>query len=316
MLARERVYKCLRSPIPGRSVAVHRRQSDSHTYYSGLHTCGSVWHCPVCAAKISERRRVELQAAISAMRQQGGFASLLTLTVPHYAYTDIHHLLGMVQYLTERFWSGRSTAAKQIPGYVGQVRALEVTHGVNSWHPHLHILLFTLDDPKDCSEALYALWSRLILDSGLGTPNHHALRLEDGTEAAKYAGKWGLAEELTKAHLKQGRISEHRTPWAILADSFAGDVSSGPLFQEFAGAFKGRFQLRWSNGLRELLELRSERSDEEIAASVSAEDPFWVLATKQWNFIVRNNLRGQALEVFRFGGFDDLTELLCRYGFS
>ena len=309
-----KVKKCLRTPIPGRAVAVHRRE-DSETYYSGLHTCGSVWVCPVCTAKISERRRLDLLAALDSAKRQGLQVLLLTLTVPHYATTDVFHLLGMVRYLTERFWSGRSRASLEVPGYVGQVRALEVTQGDNGWHPHLHILLFTSEPALPAYEALYARWTALVQDSGLGTPNRHALSLQDGTYAAQYAGKWGLAEELTKAHTKQARAGG-RTPWAILADYYGGDSCSGKLFREYARALKGYRQLFFSRNLRELLELGLEKTDEELAATVSAEDQFWPLAFKQWQFIVKNNLRGQVLEVFREGGPDDLVQLLYRFGFE
>jgi hypothetical protein len=314
LLPRERVARCLRQPVPGRVVCVHRRE-DAETYYSGLHTCASVWICPICAAKISERRRLDLQQALDSANRQGLVVGLLTLTVPHYVTTDVRHLLGMVSYLSKLFWSGRSTAANLIPGYVGQIRALETTHGENGWHPHLHVLVFSCDPLLEAVEALYSRWAALVEDSGLGTPNRYALTLQDGTYAAKYAGKWGLAEELTKAHVKQGRRGG-RTPWAILADYFGGDTSSGRLFQDFAMAFKGSVQLRWSNNLRALLELARERTDEEIAATVGAEDHFWDLASRQWAFIVRNNLRGQVLEVFREGGRDQLDQLLRSRGFE
>jgi len=275
-----------------------------------------VWVCPVCAAKISERRRVELVEGLGRWKKQDSCASLLTLTVPHYENTDLFHLLGMIRYLVERFWSGRARASLEIPGYVGQVRALEVTHGQNGWHPHLHVLVFSTDKPdEDTQEALYARWSALVAESGLGRPNRHALTLQDGTEAAKYAGKWGLAEELTKAHVKQAREGG-RTPWAILADYYGGDSVSGKLFQQFGHCFKGYRQLMWSRGLRELLELDRERTDEELAASVDADDPFWPVTIAQWNFIRKHHLRGQVLEVFRDGGPSDLAELLHLHGFG
>jgi hypothetical protein len=265
--------------------------------------------------KISERRRVDLLAALDSAKRQGLHASLLTLTVPHYEHTDVLHLLGMVSYLSRLFWSGRSRASLDIPGYVGQVRALETTHGANGWHPHLHILLLTSEPALGASEALYARWTALVEDSGLGTPNRHALSLQDGTYAAKYAGKWGLAEELTKAHTKQARAGG-RTPWAILADHYGGDSQSGPLFRDFALAFKGYRQLFFSRNLRELLELDREQSDEELAATVNAEDQFWPLTFRQWAFIAKYNLRGQVLEVFREGGPEDLQNLLHGFGFE
>lgn len=309
-----RVSTCLRKPVPGRVVCVHRRE-DLETYYSGLHACGSVWVCPVCAGKISERRRLDLVSALEAARVQGLWVYLLTLTVPHYSTNHLPDLLGLVAHLVRSFWSGRSRASLDIPGYFGQVRALETTYGVNGWHPHLHVLLFTSEPALEASEPLYARWSALVQHSGLGTPNRHALSLQDGSYASQYAGKWGMAEELTKAHIKQAR-SGGRTPWAILGDHYGGDAQSGRLFRDFAKAFKGYHQLRWSRGLRMFLDLDRERTDEELALAVSAEDRFWPLTFRQWSFIVKNNLRGQVLEVFREGGPDDLVQLLRRFGFN
>ena len=38
----------------------------------GLQTCGSVWVCPVCGAKVVERRRGEIQQAMAMHRACGG----------------------------------------------------------------------------------------------------------------------------------------------------------------------------------------------------------------------------------------------------
>ena len=45
-------------------------------------------------------------------------------------------------------------------GKIGHIKALEVTHGRNGWHPHYHILIFTKQElPKDYDTApLLELW--------------------------------------------------------------------------------------------------------------------------------------------------------------
>ncbi|WP_157647664.1 hypothetical protein [Actinomycetospora chiangmaiensis] len=50
--------------------------------YGGL-TCGSVWSCPVCAAKIATRRADDLAAVMRTVNDLGGSAFLLTLTMRH-----------------------------------------------------------------------------------------------------------------------------------------------------------------------------------------------------------------------------------------
>jgi integrase len=51
--------------------------------YSGLASCGSVWACPQCAAKIATRRADELSKVMRAVDEAGGSAFLLTLTMRH-----------------------------------------------------------------------------------------------------------------------------------------------------------------------------------------------------------------------------------------
>ncbi|WP_328305846.1 hypothetical protein [Actinomycetospora sp. NBC_00405] len=51
--------------------------------YSGLASCGSVWSCPQCAAKIATRRADELSKVMRAVDGAGGSAFLLTLTMRH-----------------------------------------------------------------------------------------------------------------------------------------------------------------------------------------------------------------------------------------
>ena len=50
---------------------------------AGLKTCGSVWCCPVCAAKIATRRADDLATVVRAVDDLGGSAFLLTLTMRH-----------------------------------------------------------------------------------------------------------------------------------------------------------------------------------------------------------------------------------------
>jgi len=315
LLPHERVANCLRLRVPNtEGVEVYRRE-DSATYYANLQACGSVWCCPVCAAKVSERRRVELVQALEEWKRRGGQVYLVTLTVPHYAGYKAFGLVETVLDLVRKFWSGRGAASGILPGYAGQIRALEVTHGENGWHPHVHILVFlerALEDSEVFTvwEALYARWSSLVGASGLGTPNKHGLTLQDGSEAAKYAGKWGLPEELTKAHIKQAR-RRGRTPFALLADHLDGDDQAGRLFREFARAFKGKRQLFWSRGLRDLLGLAHEKSDDELAASVDALDALLgVLEPDDWRLVLQRELRGEVLEVARSGDWSAVRRLL------
>lgn len=107
--------------------------------------------------------------------------------------------------------------------------------------------------------------------------------MDDGERAAQYVTKWGLDSELTKGHLKKGKKSVN--PWDLLRVHSLGldhpsiapelrevfqtldidEKRAGGLFLAFFRAFKGSRQLYWSNGLRDKLGLKKEKSDKEVA---------------------------------------------------
>ena len=98
LLSGDRVSKCmvLRAPIPGRGLSqieVHKGQTHGKAFYHGLMACGLPWVCPVCAAKIAERRRVELKQAVKNAIDQGLGVHFVTLTVPHGIGDDLHDTL-------------------------------------------------------------------------------------------------------------------------------------------------------------------------------------------------------------------------------
>jgi hypothetical protein len=70
------------------------------------------------------------------------------------------------------------------------------------------------------------------------------------------------------------------------------------LFRTYAKAFKGQRQLYWSNGLRALLAMGTEATDEELAAM--QEDKAIHLATltlDQWRVILKRKLETALLDM-------------------
>ena len=62
LLPKERVKSCLRCRIDASiSVGVKYNTKREKAHYSNLQRCGSVWHCPVCASIITEKRRAEIK---------------------------------------------------------------------------------------------------------------------------------------------------------------------------------------------------------------------------------------------------------------
>jgi hypothetical protein len=163
--------------------------------------------------------------------------------------------------------------------------------------------------------ALYALWSSAAGKVGLGMDRLHGLTVQSTWGAVgDYVAKWGIAAELTKP--KKGR-GAHLTPFQLLGLVVdTGDVAPLTLFREFAEVFKGRRQLVWSRGLREVLGVGVEKSDEEIADEVTADAV--LLATldyEHWQAVIHyDQLEHTRARVLTFADAGDVIGLLDYVG--
>lgn len=254
---------CHHSMGPGsRNVAVFKSlKTPGAGSLRGLMVCGSVWNCPICSARITEVRRQEIEQGQKKHHADGGECQMISLTVPHYATDSLASTVSAFSAALKHLKAGRSY--KQLRdrfGYVGSIRALEVTWGeANGWHPHTHDLWFTasLDDDqrKELKSQLYGLWLKACRKAGLPDPSfQHGVDVKHAYSAAEYMAKfqkktdWGTGAELTKSHSKRGSQGRY-TPFDLLA------IGRADLFQEFAKAFYGQRQLYWSTGLKKRLEV-------------------------------------------------------------
>lgn len=251
-----------------RTIGIHRRGDSA--WFRGVMRCGSVWICPICARRISEVRRADLQAAIDTTVRKECGVILVTLTFPHGAGDALEDILERFSKAQRYFKSGRAAAKlRERIGYMGEVRTLEVTHGQNGWHPHAHSLWFTkgkMDQAaqEELAAELYQHWLRACLKAGLPEPSRaHGVDVRGARYAGEYVAKWGFAMELAGAPGKRGK-NDSRTPWQLLADATEGDRLAGVLWRTFALAFFGKRQLFWSRGLREKLGVAPELTEQQM----------------------------------------------------
>lgn len=83
-----RVRRCgsMRDPQAGTVLVLTDRGEQGRTAgIEGLVSCGSVWSCPVCAAKVAAKRAEELATVLDKVHESGGSAFMLTLTIKHSA---------------------------------------------------------------------------------------------------------------------------------------------------------------------------------------------------------------------------------------
>jgi hypothetical protein len=221
----------------GHEVAMVRRGDTAR--WTGVATCGSVWACPVCSAKVWARRGEELRQALDAWTEQGGRVAMVTLTMRHGRYDRLQSCWDA---LCDAWPAsvGRSSGPRRAmaeAGVVGWVRRVECTWGqTHGWHLHVHALVFLPGDADDATvaglgEAMFGAWSARLKRHGLtpirdsGGLRAQLLDLDQArAEVAAYVAKSspdGVAAELTGG----GKVARgsNVSPWVILGGAVDGD---------------------------------------------------------------------------------------------
>lgn len=297
--------------------------------FGGLETCGRIWLCPVCSAKIRVRRGDQIAEACARHLDSGGAAWFLTVTLSHELGDPLAESFTALTEALRYLKSGKAHQRdKKDFGILGDIKAVEVTHGQHGWHPHAHILIFTsrtLEFDEMCAWAarLDARWSRALLKVGKPA-GKVGVRLtlkpvEKGRGIADYVAKVqekGLGNELARADMKDAREG-NRTPFAILADfGNTGLVDDLELWWEYEKATAGRSAIRWSPGLwAKLMPDVDDATDEEIAAEeLEGSTVFAVMAPWTWRRI--RSIEGAEialLEAVETEGWSGLIRTLVRY---
>jgi hypothetical protein len=330
----KRLHECMRCRVPVAShVIVQFVVSTGTAHYAGLIQCGSVWLCPVCAAKVTEKRRKQLRHIVKRHIKWGGSVYMVTYTIQHDRYDNLEVLLNQFLKARRSMKAGRNgQSLRDDFGVFGTISVLEVTWSeLNGWHVHVHELVFcTLPrmDEDGYEAKAKAAWKHAAAKQGLSM-NEHGFRLDRtygavgdyiakfGYEPARGADTWGVESEMTKGHMKKGRGEEHLTPFGILAAIEAGREDLKPVFAEYARSFKGHKQLNPSPGLYAFYG-EEEKTDAELAEEHEEENvvDLVLLDDEQWAAVVGNDIRAELLVVARTGNADLVLRFLAGFGIT
>ena len=307
-------------------VGVHKSTLSSRARYGGLLMCCKIWNCPVCAVRITEQRKNELEAGVARLKLTGGDTLLLTVTLRHANKDDLGMLLGQLQDTMQRLKRGQPWQKfKARHGIVGGVYSLEVTWGAaTGWHPHRHELLM-LDHVPDGKEIvamtdwLKIRYLKFLAKAGGNATWEHGLSLDQDTVAgyvAKFGHdpawladkkqlQWTQVHEVTKSPAKTGKRSDRLTPFGMLRvvlesgqiityeESKEGLELLHPVarkWKEYANMFHGKRQLVWWRGTKALLGIE-EVSDAEIVGDLDEYAPLAYITRRGWGRVLHLDAR-------------------------
>jgi hypothetical protein len=262
-----------------------------------------VWACPVCSAKILAKRSLELGVGLLSWENSGGQLVMGTLTMRHHRGHSLVSEWDALQsawnsILRSRVWKKWLDRL----GSPGLVRVVEVTFGDNGWHVHLHfVLLVSGAGAPDLVRAFGAWltekWVRALDSAGMPGALVRAqdVHLVDSVRAASELGEYlakstafgaaeSLGRELMGTWSKDARGVHSTVPAWRIAEQFGwtGEAELLDLWGEYEKGSKRRRQSTWSQGLRDLLGIGQEETDEEIAAEVVGDTDLVRITAAGW----------------------------------
>ena len=256
------------------------------------------------------------QRGAMAMRVNGTQAMMLTFTFPHTRADRLDDLLDRFNAALRGMRSGKAWQKfKASTGYRGLIRATEITLGENGWHPHTHELWFvdqgiTAEEVKD---RILPRWINALIKHGfisaddenaIANAKRRALDVKAEVHSGEYLQKISRElevtpesmrisktrgnHELARASTKLGK-SKGLAPFQILRKAGEGSAYHWEKWLEYLAATKGKSRLFWSPGLKKLVGIDTDKTDEELATEQTEEaDILGFLEYQEWGLIRRS----------------------------
>ena len=352
-----RCRDCGRTTITGHGmVGVRSSTLNGRTTagFAGVATCGRIWLCPVCNAKVMGQRALDLGLVMAWAAAQGYRVIWGALTVRHKRDAALADLLDVQRtawrsVVQSKTWSSRGP--KGTGERIGYVRAAELTDGVNGWHPHFHpVILF--DGTRAAASAfaseVEAAWIAGAAKAGAVAKSVAQMLTvlepgESGDWVHEYVTKSGYSMTRTETTAKlaietvwsQSKDGRRRAPedgsqmggegaaktaahWTLLDAAHDGDKRARARWRELEKATKGHRMLMWSRGLRKMAGISTpDQTDEELAAKVvgTVEDTVCFITSDGWRAVrKRPTLAARILNVVEADGWPALRALLTAEG--
>ena len=292
---------------PGQA-EVHAAEGESGAHvWVGVKRCASTWFCPVCGPKIMARRREEIETCVEQMKDNGQQFLFCTFTFPHTYGAPLTEYMDKLRIVLKKFRSGKNwDYFKKRVGLIGYIRAQEVTHGNNGWHPHFHELLITKALSSDEAEAASSFLSKrwvdvcrkagLVSDAKAVEAYAHAVEVRCGSDpvAQEYLSKiisWELSSVTTKATRTKGL-----QPFQILSNACGGDGKSQRLWIEYMLGMYRKAALYWSPGLKAMCGIE-EKTDEQLLDGEVEKEPILIASAGAFLRIAKRRLQVPILEL-------------------
>lgn len=315
----DRFKKCGRTSIGPVTIGLKGKVAQQR----GLYTCGSVWVCPVCNAKVMTKRGNEIEQALESWTNQGGVFIFETLTLSHRSGDSV----AKQRFAIKEAWSainkGSFKSKHSKYGQKGYFRVAEVTSGENGEHLHLHVMRFIenwlpSEELTEWKDAIFSKWANTIESHGFPRPSakYHDFQQVvvvedlDGYFTKNFDNPRDASDALLNGTNRSMAI------WRLLDDAIANPQSQAAnRWRAYERDTLGMRQISWSTGFRKTLGLGIERTDEELAMDDEDFEPILQIAHGSVGKLGNlGRIHSRILRHLEHGDLETVLHLLSEHG--
>lgn len=281
---------------------------------SGVHTCGSVWSCPVCAMREAVKRGREIAQALDWADENAYTTIMLTFTARH------HNRMALADFKSQFKTAYRAMTQsrewrriKKIMALDYGIRATEITYGKHGWHYHYHLLFFVknevlakldTDALAEWQSEIESAWLHQLARVGLSGIGEYAFDVRfDGNVGDHYLAKLGLStsdttdsrHELSGYSNKGGKGA---TVWDILRRSQPGQPGASrwaARYVEYVEAMQGDNWINWSPGFKEIVGVDGAEVDDHLLEEQIEMETWLVIPDKLYRYVAQSRAYGELL---------------------
>jgi hypothetical protein len=227
------------------------------------------------------KRGEEIEKALDAWTNKGGFFIFETLTLSHRSGDSVAKQRFVIKKAWEAITKGSFKSKHSKYGQQGYFRISEVTTGENGEHLHLHVMRFTdrwltSDELDKWKSVIFEKWANAVVSQGMSRPKakYHDFQqvavLEDlgGYFTKNYDNPRQASDALLHG------TSHDSSIWRLLDEAIANPGSQAAnRWRAYERDTMGMKQITWSRGFRKSLGLGEEIPDEELAMEEEVFEP-------------------------------------------
>lgn len=236
------------SVTPSGQQAVFLLSNGEDSRFFGHLTCKNTWCCPICTARVMEKRRQRIGAALDALGNKL-FAMSLTFTIPHLRFQSCHEVTDILYETWKRFLNAKHCSksredqfTKPVKDFFAKiqhyVKVAEYTWGKNGWHPHFHCIFWTdFESAKtiiDFQPQLQKSWNQIFQNvaQSYWKKNNLERDINKFIDCIRHANLTGSSESVNFSTNADGSL--YRTTSSAYVSGWGGDSEATANIQKKA----------------------------------------------------------------------------------